>query len=114
MKGPIVFLASLLATALLGLFLVRPLYRAVPDGEPSDAPPAEAALLGAVEGLRLAPIPDLGSAGERASGGDGIEVPWDRLPEILRSLSGPRAPAPRLVRVRALADPSVCSVEVRW
>ncbi|MCU0724633.1 MAG: hypothetical protein MUE73_02415 [Planctomycetes bacterium] len=114
MKGPIVFLASLVAAATIGLLVVRPLYRPAPETPRSASLPADDPLLRAAEDLRLAPLPAIPAAGDPPSAVRRFEIPWDLLPGVLRALSGPRTPAPRLFRVQATTDPTVCSVEVRW
>jgi hypothetical protein len=113
-KGPLIFVASFVAAAAIGLLVVRPLYRSAPEAPRSAPRPADDPLLRAAEDLRLAPLPGIPAAGDPPSAVRRFEIPWAELPGVLRTLSAPRTPAPRLFRVQATTDPTVCSVEVRW
>ena len=127
MKGPIVFLASLAASAALFVLLALPAYRsrgtppAVPDTGPPDLPlrqtaerlraavKAPAAVLTTLE-AEWGPLTERTATPPAAT----VELPFDRLPDLLSTLAKPGSPAPSSLRVEPLADPLRCRVRLEF
>ncbi len=126
MKGPVVFLVSLVAVAAVGALVVRPLYR---PAAPAPAPPeadAERQVRQAAERLRAAvaapaaALADLESAWgpllDRSASPPAatVELAWERLPALLVDLARPGHPAPAGVTVAPSPDAARCRVRLEF
>ncbi|MHC4473015.1 MAG: hypothetical protein ACYS99_18860 [Planctomycetota bacterium] len=141
MRGPLVFVLSLVAAAALGVLLVLPEWRErtsladkIRDMRPASEEPGTTERAGVDAARRLSRalgLPRRGDptdvrikavAAEFAPGQDVSEgqrtlelsLPWDRVLELCEWLVVSPGPAPAEVSVTATEDPELCQVKLRF
>ncbi len=131
MKGPAVFVVSLIGVAVLGVLSLRPILaererlasriRAPGDSLPPGEERGRALAARLAEFLPPAPGPALDAVLEglgarvstsRDSRGVVLDLPWERLPELLRRLCTPGAPPVVEVSAASAGEPPHCRVRL--